>query len=383
MELSTDQQIFDLIKKSNKILIVLPQNASADYISSALALKLFLSRLQKDVVVVSSALLPENLNFLPGISEIKSQIDAGKSLVIAVDTSQKKLEELSYQTSSDKARIFLKSKGDSFTAQDVTFSQDKFPIDLVISLGVKTLEDLGQIYEQQADLFFETPKINIDNSPQNEYFGQVNLVDVTATSVAEILSELLQKYEEQLLDEDIATCLLTGIIAQTHSFQHVHTTPKAFLKASELVNLGGRQQEIVKNIFKTKSLALLKLWGRALARMKILDKENTIYSLLNFTDFEKAEATPGELLPALSELVVNVSGYKLVGLLAEVEKGLIKFLCALHEQLPAGKFLGNLGGSQVKILDSTLGNFVIVQASFEQSTLEDIEKKFLEAVKSL
>ena len=167
----------------------------------------------------------------------------------------------------------------------MSFSAEKFPVDLIFVLGAKSLEDLGGLYEQNTDLFFETPKINIDNRAENEYFGQINLVDITVTSAAEILAELLQKYEEQLMDQDIATCLLLGIISSTRSFQHVQTTPKAFLKASELVALGARQQEIIKNIYKTKSLPLLKLWGRALARMKILEDEKIVYSILSSDGF--------------------------------------------------------------------------------------------------
>ena len=149
------------------------------------------------------------------------------------------------------------------------------------------MEDLGSLNEHNADLFFETPKINVDNKAENEYFGAINLVDVTATSVAEILAGLLQEYEAQLLDEDILLpCLLTGIISKTQSFQHVQTTPRAFLKASELVALeGGRQQEIIKNIYKTKPLSLLKLWGRALARMKIQEDIKAIHSVPTGVDF--------------------------------------------------------------------------------------------------
>jgi len=38
------------------------------------------------------------------------------------------------------------------------------------------------------------------------------LVELTATSVAEILAGLLEQFEAALLDEDIATALLTGIM---------------------------------------------------------------------------------------------------------------------------------------------------------------------------
>ena len=379
MELTSEQQIFEHIRKSNKILIVLPEILTADSMGAGLALRLFLSRMQKDASIASSGPVPENLKFLPGSEALESQVDAGKSLVISVDNSSNRMEEVSYQTTGEKVHIYLKSKGEPFTPADLIFSSEKFPVDLIFSLGAKSLEDLGALRESNADLFFETPKINIDNQGANEYFGQVNLVDVTATSVAEILSVVLHKYEEQLLDEDIATCLLAGIISQTNSFQHVQTTPKAFLKASELIALGGRQQEIVKNIFKTKSLPLLKLWGRALARMK--NQGQAVYSLLSFADFEKAEASPQDILPVLKEFIDNTGGYKIIALLAEADKQTVKIFCAIHEQVSAEKFLENLGGG--KILDAKLGNYKIIEADPLTSPLESVEDKFLETIKNL
>jgi nanoRNase/pAp phosphatase (c-di-AMP/oligoRNAs hydrolase) len=377
MELTSEQQIFDLLRKSNKILIVLPEILTADSLGAGLALRLFLSRMQKDVSVASSGALPESLKFLPGAEFLQNQVSGGKSLVISVDTSVKKMEEVSYQTSGEKVNIYLKSKNAQFGPEDLSFSAEKSPVDLIFCLGAKSLEDLGSLHEQTADLFFETPKINIDNKPANEYFGQVNLVDVTASSVAEVLAEVLQKYEEQLLDQDIATCLLAGIIAQTNSFQHVQTTPKAFLKASELISLGGRQQEIVKNIFKTKSLSLLKLWGRALARMKTHNE--AAYSLLNFADFEKAGASVEDLPAVLKEFVDNTGSYKIIAILAETAKDTVKFLGALHEQIPTEKFLESLGGG--KVLDSKVGNYKIVESAGLQMQLETLENKFLQAVK--
>jgi len=381
MELPIDQQIFEQIRKSNKILIILPQNILADGLSAALGLRLFLNKLQKDVLVVSSGQAPENLKFLPGADALKNQISAGKSLVVTVDTTVKKLEEISYQTTEAKAQIYLKAKGEEFAAQDLSFSTEKFPVDLIFVLGAKSLEDLGKLYEDNTDLFFETPKINIDNHADNEYFGQLNLVDITVSSVAEILAEVLQKYEEQLVDQDIATCLLLGIIFSTRSFQHVQTTPKAFLKASELVALGARQQEIIKNIYKTKSLPLLKLWGRALARMKILEVEKIVYSVLNLADFERAGAGEDELLSVLAEFIDNISGYKIIALLAEPVKNSARLLLLAHEQIPAEKLAASLGQG-AKILDLGLGNYKIIEQNFENESLENLEARFLEVLKT-
>lgn len=382
MELSVDQQIFEQIKKSNKILILLPEVLNADSLASGLGLRLFLLKQQKNVSVISGGALPEILKFLPGASELKHELVDSKSLIIILDTSVKKLDEISYQTSDDKVQIYLKVKSQDFNPEDVSFSQEKFPVDLIITLGVKSLEDLGKIYEQHADLFYETPKIIIDNKSDNEYFGAINLVDVTATSVAEILTELLQKSPEQLIDEDIATCLLAGIIEKTASFQHVQTTPKAFLKASELVALGGRQQEVVKNIFKSKSLPLLKLWGRALARMKIQEDAKVLYSVLNILDFEKAESTDYEVLPVLKEFLDNISGYKIVALITEAVKGQLTISAAVHEQLSVEKLQQDLGGKG-KILNFNLGNYKVLQIIETETAAEILEHKFLEALKKV
>ncbi len=292
MELSTHQQIFDQLNKAKNILVVLPKNIDADTTGSALALRLFLQKLEKNVEIVSSAPIPKECQFLPGAGEIKTAMSSSQSFVVIVNAEPKGLDELSYETLDGKVHIFLKAKQGAFTQEDVSFDSEKPAVDTIVILGSASLEHVGSLFEQHADVFFNTPKINIDNKPENEYFGAINLVDINATSIAEILSNLFAAYETQLIDEDIATCLLTGIITKTNSFQHVHTTPQVFLKASELVSLGGRQQEVVKYVYKTKSFALLKLWGRALARLKTEEDRQMVYSLLNLGDFERSEAGP-------------------------------------------------------------------------------------------
>ena len=347
-----------------------------------MAFWLFLNKLKKDVIIASSGQAADNLKFLPDVSAVQKQLKTGNSLVVSLDTTNKKLDEVSYQVDDiqNKVRIYLKSKAAEFNPEDVSFSVEKFPLDLIIILGAKSAEDLGKLYEQSTDLFFETPKINLDNKADNEYFGQINLVDVTATSIAETLAELLQKYEEQLLDEDIATCLLAGIIEKTGSFQRVHTTPRSFIKASELVALGARQQEVIKHIYKTKSLSMLKLWGRALARMKMNESAKTIYSVLTQSDFEKAAASEKDLLPTLAEFVDNLSDYKIIALLAETGKGEIKFLAATHPYIAPEKLAVKF---DAKISSSSIGNYKIIEQSFPESSLEDLEKVFLDSIAEL
>ncbi|HVY68142.1 MAG TPA: hypothetical protein VHA30_04595, partial [Patescibacteria group bacterium] len=161
MESGTAKQIFELLKKSQKILIFLPEVFSADELASGLALRLFLKKMQKDAEVLSAGRLADSLKFLPGSAEVKSALAVSKSLVLTLDTSVKKLEEISYQSAGDKVHVYLKPAGADFTPEDISFSREKFPVDAAVILGARSLEGLGPLYEQFADLFFETPKINV------------------------------------------------------------------------------------------------------------------------------------------------------------------------------------------------------------------------------
>ncbi len=377
MDSNISQQIFETINRSQKILITLPQTPSADAVAGGLALFLFLERLEKDVEIVAPTLPAENIKFLPGIEKIKNQLPGGRSLVIRVDASKKKLGEISYQKSENHVEIFIKAKGeDLFNEHDIELSTDKFPVDLIIAVGAKSLDSFGKLFEDNAGLFFETPKINIDSQPSNEYYGSVNLVDLSATGVSEVVSGLLEEFETEMIDEDIATCLLTGIITQTNSFQHVLTTPKAFEKASQLISLGGRQQEIIRHVYKTKSLSQLRLWGKALAKLKADEERSLVYSVLTEQDFKETGAKEPDAVLVLKDLLDAMSFYKLVAIIASPAAGKTNLFLAVHPEIQESQLLEQLGG-EVKYMDFNFGQHKVMTAEFESALPADLEKKLL------
>ena len=382
MELSTQSQFFDTLGKAKNVLVVLPKEATADMVASGLALRLFLEKLEKEVEVVSAGALPKNISFLPGVAGIKQQLSHNKRFVIVVDTQKNKLEELSYQAQDGKVRVYLKSSPGLFTEQDVSFESESLSIDVAIILGAAALADLGELFEANADLFFQVPKINIDHKAGNEYYGAINLVDINATSVAEILTSLLESYESQLVDEDIATCLLTGIISQTNSFQRVQTTPKVFLQASRLMALGGRQQEVIKHLYKTRSLQFLRLWGRALARLRLIEEAGAMYSILLISDFQKSEADVESLPLVLRELMENVHGYRLVAVVGEKEHDEVRLVVAGHEQIAPEVFIKEFG-TPTKQAAYGLVPYWVYEFEVKNTSVHGIETKLNEIIKIL
>ncbi len=304
------EQIIPKIFSSQSIL-VMASGTNGDSLAAALALRTFLKKLEKDTHLLIPSGVSERFQFLPEVSTVVSEVDLTKSFVIDVSTKKTPVAELSYKKESERLSIYLKPQKEEFSANDVSFRYSSFPYDLVILIGISSLEMLGEFYSKHTELFFDVPLVNIDFRGSNENYGQFNLIQLHSTSCAEIVLDLINKFELNLIDENIATQLLTGIIAETNSFQHVRTTPQTFLKASQLVSLGAKQQEIISHLYKTKSLGLLKLWGRALARLKQEAELSLAYSLANMTDIEKSGATEADTDMIIKEMVSQLGFAKI------------------------------------------------------------------------
>jgi phosphoesterase RecJ-like protein len=369
-----EQQIFDAITKANRVLVALPQNPNGDALGSGLALFDFLKKLEKQAEIICAGPDLSRFQFLPGVSEINRSLEVVQSFVISAKTDNAQLDELSYEILPERIDIFLKPKKGKFSPGDISFRNAKFPYDLVVTVDTPSLENLGTVYEKNTDLFFETPIINLDHHPNNEYYGEINLVDLTATSTSEILTRLIENFGAGLIDENMATNLLTGIIVETNSFQHIKTTPQAFLKASNLIAQGGRHQEIIRELYKTKNISLLKLWGRALARLKEIKELGLTYSLVNHADILKSEATPEDIFGVMRELIANLAGRKIILFLAEANAGEIVGYFYFHPSIKAQVVMGILAG---QMLNGALGTFRVLGRGLlevEQEVLEKLQK---------
>lgn len=368
-EVSVQQQIFESINKANRILIPLPLVPNGDCLAAALALRDFLKKLDKEPLLVSLGGLPEKYSFFPKADTIQNKINQCRGFVISVKTEKVPLDELSYHLDeeAETVHIYLKPRQGHYEPADVSFKSDKFPYDLIIVLDTPSLDLLGRLYDENTDLFFETPIINIDHHVNNEHFGEINLIDVTATSTAEILVELLESFEEGLIDPDIATNLLAGILIETNSFQNIKTTPKAFLKASTLVSLGADQQDIIKHLYKTKSVSLLKLWGRGLARLREVPDLGLAYTLLKADDLTKSGSQ--DIQEVMEELVVTPLEAKIIMLLAEVRDKEVTGYVYVHPSLSA---LGVLDLLSAEVSSENMGRF-----NFLGKTLGEVEAEVL------
>ncbi len=323
MALDTNQQINQLIAKSKQILIASPAKNSDDSLCSCLALFKLFEKINKPADLITENPQKNRLAFLPQSDSIKSNIDSLQKLTISLDIKDNKINDFSYDITDDKLNIFLTPQKTNLTKDDISIQQSSFKYDLIITIGSQDLESLGGLYQKNTDFFYSTPIINIDTSPSNEHFGQINLIDLSASSTTEIIFDLINSINPKFIDEDVATHLLAGTIIKTKSFKDPRTTPRSLSLAADLIRLGGKRDLIVNHLYGNKKLSTLNLWGRVLARLKQDTLYKMAWSMISQTDFERAGATQNDLQGITEEILLNSPQIETILILYETKSGQI------------------------------------------------------------
>ena len=328
MALTETRQAIEQLRRAERPLIAFRKDWNPDAVASAVSLALVLDGLGKKTEITCDGFVPdESLSFLPRLKDIRPEITSLRKFVISVDTSDRQVGELSYEARDGRLNVYLTPKSGDFEPRHVQFGSTDFQHDLVIIIDTPDLPSLGATHEKAADFLFRTPIVNIDHSPANELYGQVNCVDVKATSSCEVVYGLIKELQHPI-NEELATALLAGMIAKTRSFKDGALTPQALTAASDLVALGAKRDLIVAKLYRTKTISTLKLWGRALARMKFDPGLKLVSSVLTRQDFVLSGANVRDLADIVDDLISAAPEAETVALIYEIEDGSV--CCAVR-----------------------------------------------------
>ncbi|MDG1950893.1 MAG: hypothetical protein P8J32_08840 [bacterium] len=318
MALKDTQQILETIKRSSRPLICVPSSGGPDAYATALGLSKVLVKLEKEpVIVAADGKAPKNLHFLDGHEGIQTSLENLRHFVIELDAAQTKVDQLSYELKDDKLFVYLSPKKGFWNDRDVRTRTSAYKYDLIICIGSPDYESCAQLYTENADFFFRTPVINIDHTPENEHYGQMNIVDLTASACGEVCHDLIEAIEPGLIDEEIATAFLTGMVAKTRSFKTKNVTPKTLQTASKLMAKGAKRDDIISRLYRTRSVQTLRLWGRALARLKADSDAKIVWTMLSQQDFMHAGTEEEHLPDVIDELIASSPDARVVALLYE------------------------------------------------------------------
>jgi phosphoesterase RecJ-like protein len=215
----------------SKIVITTHHKPDADALGSSLALYHYLTKLGKEVKVVTPTDYPVNLHWMPGNDSVINFEDA---------------KELATELVNDADIVFCLDFND-----------------------LSRINDLGVIVEQ-----CEAKKIMIDHHRDPSGFDNYRFWTINTSSTCELIYDFIISNDgEELIDEDIAACIYAGIIADTGSFRYSSTTSHTHKIAASLIDLGIDSAKIHALLHDNFSLSRYRLMGFVLYKKLVVYPE--------------------------------------------------------------------------------------------------------------
>jgi phosphoesterase RecJ-like protein len=136
--------------------------------------------------------------------------------------------------------------------------------DCFVALDCSALRRCGKVSQLKRK---DKPVLNIDHHISNENFGDINWVESSCSSCAEMIYKLYKKLGLPL-DKGIATPLYVGMLTDTGSFHYPNTTSSTHKAVSELLKYNLDIPAIYKNIYENIPFSDIKLLNKILPAIK-------------------------------------------------------------------------------------------------------------------
>ena len=242
-------ELKNLLPNVKNILIALPVGADIDKLASGLSLYLNLTKAGKQVSIVCETDVTVAQTNLVGVDKIQktvTQPGTGDYIVTLEGVASENgtipaLEKLDwYPEGNNLNLVFHTLPGQTFQPSNVIPKPASTGFDLIFTIGANTVMSLGSIYAQNVQLFSGIHLANLDNQPTNTNFGQTNINDVSASSISEILTDVIPALG-LTIDSDTATNLLAGIFDSTANLTNQKVGADTYLAVATNMKIGGRK----------------------------------------------------------------------------------------------------------------------------------------------
>ncbi len=301
MENNINLKIFKRIKEAQNILLVTHDAPDGDALASVCAMIELLESLDKKYFAYCYDMPPYQFDFLPHIEKI----------------------------SNNKKQ----------------FNFDDF--DLIIALDCGSLSRTkltDEINNKNKNQFI----IEFDHHPKLDDYANLELKDPQAAATTEILYHFL-KANKIKINKNSANCILVGILTDTANFLYPSTSNKTIEIASEMLAKGARMPQIMENTRRNKSLASMKIWGKAMSRLQINQKYDFAFTVLTLNEITDSGITEEEL-EGIAGFISNLHNVKGVLILREqpdnIVKGSLRTSCPQIDVSQLAQALG--GGGHAK-----------------------------------
>jgi phosphoesterase RecJ-like protein len=289
------KQAAALLQQSERPLLISHPRPDGDTIGSTLALRLALRELGKDPIIACVHPLGENLTYLPG-----------------ADQYQETLPE-------------------------------EIDIDLVVVIDMSDLQRTGGLYRDAWRN--KIPLLVIDHHATNDAFGDINLVDPTAAATVLLLIDLFDVLGVEVRNE-LATCLLVGLLTDTRGLRTQSTSPDVLRTVGALIEAGGDYMKVMQKTLDSVPYKKMRGWGLALNRLRLNDR--VAWTTFPLTEKETLNISDHADLD-LGNLLSRVAEAKITAAFIEMRDGTVKVSFRARPGYDVATVAKSLGGGGHKL----------------------------------
>ena len=177
--------------------------------------------------------------------------------------------------------------------------------------------DCGNIDRMPVEFLSEGDnfRINIDHHHDNTRFGDVNLVEVGASSTAEIVCELAIALGAEITPE-IAAALYVGLITDTGKFMYENTNAQTHRIAADLIDAGVPVDDTYRRLYEHVPIEKLRLLSRALEGIRRYCGERLVVAYITAADYEVSGAGE-EMTEGIIDHLRSIEGSKVAALIRD------------------------------------------------------------------
>ncbi|MEE8574092.1 MAG: bifunctional oligoribonuclease/PAP phosphatase NrnA [Thermodesulfobacteriota bacterium] len=288
------KEVIEQINGGSRFMVVSHVNPEGDAIGSLLGLALALRNIGKDAVAYMEDPMPDLFRFMPG----------GDTIV----------HDLSNEA----------------------------PFDATFAVDCGQKERLGERFNEFAS---HGTLVNIDHHATNDSFGDVNVVQGDASAAGEMVFDLLRAAGIEIT-KDVAINLYVAIHTDTGCFRYSCSTPGAFKKAGELVELGADPWEISTYVYENQPLDRYKLLAMSLATLTVINDGDIKVASLDVTQemLEKVEGSGSELADGFVNFARSISDVEVGILFRENSPGFFKMSMRSKGKVDVAALAASFGG---------------------------------------
>jgi phosphoesterase RecJ-like protein len=224
-------------------------------------------------------------------------------------------------------------------------------------------------------------KVMIDHHLEPEDFDDYRYWNINACATAQLVYQFIveELNHKELVSEDVATCLYTGIMTDSASFSLPNTTSDVHRIAADLIDLGAVNSRIHQLVYNNSSENRVRFLGHCLVnKLEVYNEFNTAVITVNHQDLEKYDVVTGDT-EGVVNYALSISNVKLAAFIVE-RRDKVKLSLRSKGDFPAndickkyfngGGHRNAAGGTSTDSLEQVINQFKLILPKYKNLLIQ-------------